>query len=81
MSLRILKAGILDTFQDMGRYGYQYLGINPNGAMDPYAVRIANALAGNSFNEAVIEMHFPASVFLFDEPAIIVPYQNLPQRI
>jgi antagonist of KipI len=71
MSLRILKAGILDTIQDLGRYGYQHLGINPTGAMDKFAASIANALAGNKADEAVIELHFPASVFLFDQPAII----------
>ena len=39
--------------------------------MDAYAASIANILVGNKLNEAVIEMHFPASVFLFDQPAII----------
>jgi antagonist of KipI len=71
MSLKILKAGILDTIQDIGRFGYQHLGINPSGVMDKYAVRIANMLVGNPSEEAVIEMHFPAPVFLFDQPAII----------
>lgn len=71
MSLKILKAGILDSIQDMGRYGFQQFGINPTGVMDKYAATMANALVGNSLEEAVIEMHFPAPVFLFDQPAII----------
>ncbi len=71
MSLRILKAGILDSIQDFGRFGYQHLGINPTGAMDKYAAGIANMLVGNNPGDALIEMHFPASVFLFDQPAII----------
>jgi antagonist of KipI len=71
MSLRILKAGILDSFQDMGRYGFQNLGINPTGSMDRYSAGIANMLVGNGPGDALIEMHFPSSVFLFDEPAII----------
>jgi len=71
MSLKILKAGILDTIQDLGRFGYQHLGINPTGVMDKYAACIANVLVGNPPEEAVIEMHFPAPVFLFDQPAII----------
>ena len=33
MSLRIIKAGIADTIQDLGRYGWQYIGINPTGAI------------------------------------------------
>lgn len=71
MSLRILKAGILDSIQDMGRYGFQHLGINVTGTMDKYAAAIANILVGNIPGDAVIEMHFPASVYLFDQPAVI----------
>lgn len=71
MSLRIIKAGIQDTIQDMGRYSHQHLGINPTGAMDKYAMQLANLLVGNKTDEAVIEMHFPASVFMFTLPALI----------
>lgn len=71
MSLKIIKAGIMDTIQDLGRYGYQHIGINPTGAMDKYAMQVSNILVGNDPGEAVIELHFPASVFLFTRPAII----------
>src|SRR5262245_33204333 len=71
MSLRIIKAGVLDTIQDRGRYGFQYLGINPTGAMDKFSAAVANTLVGNNANEAVIEMHFPAPVFLFQQSALI----------
>lgn len=71
MSLQIIKAGILDTIQDGGRHGFQHLGINPTGAMDQYAMQVANALVGNRLDEAVIEMHFPASAFLFGYPSLI----------
>ncbi|MCX6319473.1 MAG: biotin-dependent carboxyltransferase family protein [Bacteroidetes bacterium] len=71
MFIQIIKAGILDTIQDAGRYGYQHLGINPGGAMDRYAMRIANLLTGNDPDEALIEMHFPAPVFLFHEPGLL----------
>ena len=71
MSLKIIKAGIQDTIQDMGRYGQQHLGINPTGAMDTYAMQVANILAANKMDEAIIELHFPASVFMFTQPALI----------
>ena len=71
MNLRIIKGGIQDTVQDNGRYGFQYLGVNPGGTMDKLAARIANILVGNSLNEAVIELHFPASDFFFEQPALI----------
>ncbi len=71
MNLRIIKAGILDSVQDMGRTGYRSLGINPAGAMDRYAMQVANILVGNRPGEAVIEMHFPAASVFFEEPAVI----------
>jgi antagonist of KipI len=71
MSLRIIKAGVADTIQDCGRYGWQYLGINPTGVMDRFAANIANLLAGNGSHIPVIELHFPASIFLFQQPALI----------
>ena len=71
MSLRVIKAGILDSIQDLGRIGYQYLGINPGGAMDKHAAQTANILAGNEMNEAVMELHFPSSSFIFERPALI----------
>ena len=71
MSLKIIKAGILDTLQDQGRFGYQHLGINPGGAMDRFSMQVANLLVGNEPQEAVIEMHFPAPNFLFQQPALL----------
>lgn len=71
MSLKIIRAGLLDTIQDLGRYGYQHLGINPGGAMDRFSASLANALLGKDLNEPVIEMHFPAPQILFQQAAII----------
>jgi antagonist of KipI len=71
MSLRIIRAGILDTIQDTGRFGFQHLGINPGGSMDGFSARLANALLGKSPDAAVIEMHFPAPQIVFEEPTVI----------
>lgn len=71
MSLEIVKAGLHDSIQDEGRFGYQHLGINPSGAMDRLAMNIANALVGNKLNEAVMELCFPAAQFVFQEAAFI----------
>lgn len=69
--IQVLQQGILDTIQDVGRYGYQHLGINPGGAMDRVALSVANSLVGNKMGEAVIELHFPASAFLFEADALV----------
>ena len=71
MSIEIIKAGIVDSLQDKGRFGFQQLGINPAGAMDLYSMEIANLLTGNATDEPVIEMHFPAPVLLFRSTALI----------
>ena len=71
MSLTIIKAGLLDTIQDMGRKGYANWGINPGGAMDRYAASIANYLVGNDCHEAVLEMHFPPAQVLFEQTALV----------
>jgi antagonist of KipI len=47
------------------------LGINPGGAMDRIAMRVANMLLGNDQNEAVIEMHFPAAEIQFEQTLLI----------
>lgn len=53
--LQILDPGFLTTVQDGGRYGYQALGVPVSGAMDWFALRAANALAGNPADAAVLE--------------------------
>jgi len=71
MSVTIIKPGLLDTVQDLGRYGYSRLGINPGGVMDRYAAQAANMLVGNDRLEAVIEIHFPGAQFLFEQNTLI----------
>lgn len=69
--VKILKAGIGDSIQDGGRYGYQYLGINPGGAMDVFSLRMANIIAGNDDNAPALELFFPAAEILFEQDALI----------
>ena len=44
------------TIQDMGRYGYQDVGVPVSGALDKVSARLANALVGNPANTPVLEM-------------------------
>ncbi|OQP56959.1 hypothetical protein A3860_10315 [Niastella vici] len=71
MSLTIIKPGILDTIQDLGRTGYGRLGINAGGVMDRYAAQVANMLVGNDTREAVLEIHFPGAQVLFEQNSLI----------
>lgn len=71
MSFSIIRAGLLDTIQDLGRNGYGDWGINTGGAMDRYAAQVANLLVGNCEKEAVIEIHFPGPQILFEQNTLI----------
>lgn len=52
----IVIPGAYTTVQDLGRYGYQQMGIPVSGALDPFAFRIANMLVGNEQNQALLEI-------------------------
>jgi biotin-dependent carboxylase-like uncharacterized protein len=55
-SLDIIQPGLLTTVQDFGRVGYQNLGIGVSGALDPIALRAANALVGNAPSAGALEV-------------------------
>lgn len=55
-SLVVARAGMFDTVQDLGRRGFQDLGMPTAGAMDPVGLRLANALAGNAEAAAALEI-------------------------
>jgi len=54
--VRVLKAGMLTTIQDLGRWGFQAEGVPVSGPMDPLAHRTANALVGNPRTAATLEV-------------------------
>jgi biotin-dependent carboxylase-like uncharacterized protein len=55
-ALKVVRAGLFDTVQDMGRTGYMALGMPTAGAMDRVGLRLANALAGNPTETAGLEI-------------------------
>ncbi|WP_167194898.1 biotin-dependent carboxyltransferase family protein [Paenibacillus sp. BK720] len=54
--IKVLRPGLLTTIQDLGRDGYRSSGIAAGGAMDRYALRMANLLVGNEEGEAGLEV-------------------------
>lgn len=71
MSVEILRAGMLTTLQDRGRTGCAILGVGTAGAMDVVSLRLANALVGNAFDAAVLEITLIGPRLRFDEAATI----------
>lgn len=54
--LEVLQTGPLCTVQDLGREGWQHLGVGPGGALDAGALRRANLLVGNAPGAAALEV-------------------------
>lgn len=54
--LRVIHPGLLTLVQDLGRFGYQHLGLAPGGAADEQAFLWANRLLGNSPNSPALEI-------------------------
>ena len=52
--LEVIESGIFTTVQDMGRYGYQRYGVPVSGALDQFALRVANLLVGNAEGDALV---------------------------
>ncbi len=67
MSIKIIKKGLADSLQDKGRYGYQHLGIQPNGCMDFMSAWLANSILQNEIDQPVFELHFPTSHLKFED--------------
>ena len=68
--ITVIKPGKFTTVQDGGRWGYQTWGLPVSGALDPYAYKIANILAGNDPGAAVLEMTDEGGVYHFDSQTL-----------
>lgn len=71
MELKILRGGMLTTVQDLGRRGYRATGVPLSGAMDPFALRVANSLVGNPEESAVLEFTLVSPELEFTGEALV----------
>ena len=69
--MKLIKKGLLDSWQGLPIYGLQHEGVPPGGAMDTFSIQIANALVGNDVYDKALEMHFPAGVYQFETSTLI----------
>jgi len=65
-ALRVLAPGLLTTVQDLGRTGYQHLGIAVSGALDPVSLQAANALVGNASGTGALEVAYVGPTLAVD---------------
>jgi biotin-dependent carboxylase-like uncharacterized protein len=74
MSVLVVRPGLLSSVQDLGRYGFQHLGIVPCGAMDSIAHCMANTLVGNDDECATLECTIAGPELAFEEEALVAFY-------
>jgi biotin-dependent carboxylase-like uncharacterized protein len=53
--LKVRDAGMHTTLQDLGRFGFQSMGVPVSGALDGMSLMLANRLVGNHENVAALE--------------------------
>jgi KipI family sensor histidine kinase inhibitor len=70
-AMRVEATGLLTTVQDLGRPGYQDIGMPLSGAMDPQALAIGNILVGNDPDAAALEMTITGPVLRFETDALV----------
>ncbi|MFP7492905.1 biotin-dependent carboxyltransferase family protein [Terribacillus saccharophilus] len=79
---QVVKPGLMTTIQDLGRTGYQEYGVVVAGAMDDYALQIANLLVGNSRGEAALEVTMMGPTLKVMKDAVIaITGGNLSPRV
>ncbi len=69
--LQVTDAGFLSTVQDLGRMGAMRLGVPIGGAIDRFALIIANRLVGNEPGAACIECYGEGPLFVAQEELLI----------
>jgi antagonist of KipI len=70
VALTVLRAGVLSTLQDRGRWGWQHVGVPVGGAMDEMSHRAASMLVGNSEDDVTLEVTITGPLLQFGEETI-----------
>ncbi|TRX66137.1 biotin-dependent carboxyltransferase family protein [Carboxylicivirga sp. M1479] len=65
-SIDVIQAGLFTSIQDLGRPNYQHIGMPVGGAMDTFALQMANILVGNEASEACLEITMRGPVLKFN---------------
>jgi biotin-dependent carboxylase-like uncharacterized protein len=69
-ALRVLAPGLLTTVQDLGRVGYQHLGVAVSGALDPVSLCAANVLVGNAPGAGALEVAYVGPTLVVDADSV-----------
>ena len=73
-SLEVIAPGLHTTVQDLGRIGYQNVGLPASGPLDRISLRLANAVVGNPPGTPALEMLLLGAKFGVDADSVRVAF-------
>jgi len=71
MTIKVIKPGLLSSFQDTGRHGFQHWGVPVSGVMDEAAHELCNLLVGNPRSFTTLEMTLQGPTLQFQAKTLI----------
>ena len=71
MKVIVERAGFLSSVQDLGRTGLRQFGVSTSGALDPFALRVANLLVGNDVAAAGLEITLGDLLLRFEDERVV----------
>jgi antagonist of KipI len=71
MTAIVQRAGFLTSVQDAGRTGFRQFGVSTSGALDSFALRVANLLVGNDEGAAGLEITLGGLQLRFEDERIV----------
>jgi antagonist of KipI len=71
MEMIVTRAGFLTSVQDLGRTGFRRFGVSTSGALDSFALRVANLLVENDEGAAGLEITIGGVQLRFDDERIV----------
>ena len=71
MNAVVTGAGFLTSVQDLGRTGFRQFGVSTSGALDSFALRVANVLVGNDESAAGLEIALGGLQLQFEDERIV----------
>ena len=71
MNAVVTRAGFLTSVQDLGRTGFRQFGVSTSGALDSFALRVANLLVGNDEGAAGLEITLGGLQLRFEDEQIV----------
>lgn len=70
-AVRVIRAGLLTTVQDLGRGHLRHIGVSAGGAMDRISLELANRLVKNPADAAALEMTLSGDELHWECDAVI----------